>query len=165
MDSGTTGLLFLKLSLKINCFLLELYEYLQTERQSRFNRHSVGMRTPFKVNRWLVMEMWAHVLCSFPHKEDVGQRTVEGGRILDMNTGNEGLSPRGDQPLSQTGDSRNYVTSSLYVWPLSVVTAKPCLFMLRWSNDAGISRVLKYVYEHVNYFEWNKMRCVMIGTN
>lgn len=54
----------------------------------------------------------------------MGQRTVEGGRILDMNAGNEGLSPRSDRPLSQTGDSGNDVTFSLCVCTLSVVTAK-----------------------------------------
>jgi hypothetical protein len=49
---------------------------------------------------------------------------VEGGHILDMSAGNEGLSPRGDRPLSQTGDSRNDVTFSLRICTLSVVTAK-----------------------------------------
>ena len=53
----------------------------------------------------------------------MSQRKVEEGHILDMNAGIEGLSPRGDRPLSHTGDSRNDVTFSLCVCTLSVVTA------------------------------------------
>jgi hypothetical protein len=61
----------------------------------------------------------------------MGQRTVVGGHILDTNARNERLSPRGDQPLSETADSDNDVTFSLNARPRSYVTANPRLCMLR----------------------------------
>lgn len=164
MNSGTNGLFLLKLScIRIlkNLVLEMLYEFLQTEGQSRFNWRPVGMRTPLKyTSEWLCS-------CERPYRTTFlikwtwANKRSKGVIFLIWMLRMKGCP----SVVTDRCHSRNGVTFSLCVCPLWVVTAKPCRFMLRWSNGCGIWRVRECVYEHVNYFEWNKMRCVMIGSN